>query len=122
VYKRGRHILEEMARVDATVRALGAGDLGAVGRLLAASHHSSRVWFENSTAELDALVDRLVLEPAVYGARLTGGGFGGAVIALTSDRFGAAEAQAVAAAYTDRFGASPEVLHLLTGDGAELVD
>jgi galactokinase len=122
VYKRGRHILEEIARVGATVKALGAGDLGAVGRLLMASHQSSRVWFDNSTAELDALVDRLVQEPSVYGARLTGGGFGGAVMALTSDRFGADEASAVVRAYTDRFAAAPDVLHLRTGDGAALID
>jgi galactokinase len=122
VYKRGRHILDEIARVGAAVTALGAGDLDAVGQLLLASHQSSRVWFENSTAELDFLVDRLAVEPAVHGARLTGGGFGGAVMALTSDRFGADEAKGIAAAYADRFGAPPEALHLLTGDGAALVD
>jgi galactokinase len=121
VYKRARHIIDEIARVGALVTALGGGDLAAVGRLLSASHQSSRTWFENSTAELDWLVDRLATEPAVYGARLTGGGFGGAVMALTSEPFGADEARGVAAAYADRFGAAPDALHLQTGDGAELL-
>ncbi len=61
--------------------ALRAGDLAAVGRLLTASHRSSQHQFENSTPELDFLVDQLVAAPHVHGARLTGGGFGGAVMA-----------------------------------------
>jgi len=121
VYRRARHIVEEIARVHETVAALAQADLAAVGRLLSASHRSSRVWFENSTAELDFLVDRLALQPGVYGARLTGGGFGGAVMALTSGAFGPAQAEPVAAAYAERFGLPPQVLHLRTDDGAALV-
>jgi len=119
--KRARHIIDEIARVGLTVEALRRGDLGAVGRLLHASHQSSRVWFENSTPELDFLVDRLAYEPAVHGARLTGGGFGGAVMALTTEAFGGAQAKAVAAAYADRFGTEPEAIHAQTGDGAALL-
>jgi galactokinase len=119
-YKRARHIIDEIARVGHCVDALRAGDLAAVGKLLVASHRSSRVWFENSTPELDFLVDRLVAEPAVYGARLTGGGFGGAVMALTSEDFDLSIAQAVAADTAERFGTAPEVLHARTGDGASL--
>ena len=66
-------------------------------------------------------MDALVAAPHVYGARLTGGGFGGAVMALTSPDFGDAQAQVVAAAYARRFGASPDVLHAQTGEGAALV-
>ncbi len=120
-FKRARHIVEEIARVDATKVSLATGDLSAVGRLLTASHRSSQFLFENSTAELDALVDTLVATPHVYGARLTGGGFGGAVMALTSEKFGEAEAGRVVAAYAARFGARPEVLHMQTGDGAEVI-
>ena len=119
--KRARHIIDEIARVDATVAALRDGDLTAVGRLLTASHRSSQTLFENSTPELDFLVDRLIPEPHVHGARLTGGGFGGAVMALTSPDFGDAEAQAVATAYEKTFGPRPDILHLLTADGAELL-
>jgi len=120
-FKRARHVVEEIARVEATVVALRAGDLGAVGRLLTASHRSSRTLFENSTAELDFLVDTLGTTPHVYGARLTGGGFGGAVMALTAGEFGATQADAVADAYAKRFGAPPAVLDTQTGDGAELL-
>ena len=103
-----------------TVKALKSGKLEAVGRLLTASHQSSRTLFENSTAELDFLVDTLVGTKHVYGARLTGGGFGGAVMALTSPKFGSVQAKRVAAAYVKRFGEQPDVLHTRTGDGASV--
>jgi galactokinase len=57
----------------------------------------------------------------VHGARLTGGGFGGAVLAVTGPGFGEGDAASVGANYESRFGARPEVLHLLSGDGAQLV-
>jgi galactokinase len=120
-FRRARHIVEEIARVDSTVVALRAGDLAAVGELLTASHRSSRTLFENSTPELDFLVETLTAEPAVFGARLTGGGFGGAVMALASEKFGDANARAVSDAYAKRFGTAPDVLHTQTGDGAELL-
>jgi galactokinase len=120
-YKRARHIIDEIARVRQAADALRAGDLPAVGRLLLASHRSSRTWFENSNPQLDFLVDSLEPEKGVYGARLTGGGFGGAVMALTSDAFGEKGAARVKEAYLAKFGTRPEILHTLTGDGASLV-
>jgi galactokinase len=120
-YKRAHHVIDEIARVEQTVAALRAGDLAAVGKLLYTSHRSSRTWFENSSAELDFLVDCLEVEKGVYGARLTGGGFGGAVVALTSDAFGQEGAARVAESYLSRFGSRPEVIHALTDDGAALV-
>jgi galactokinase len=121
-YRRARHVIEEIARVALTVKALKAGNLEAVGKLLTASHQSSRTLFENSTEELDFLVDGLVKTKHVYGARLTGGGFGGAVMALTSRNFGTAQAKRIAASYSQQFGAAPDVLHARTGEGAGLVD
>jgi galactokinase len=120
-FKRAKHIVEEIARVDAAVHALRAGNLVAVGQLLTASHRSSQSLFENSTRELDFLVDQLVTTPHVYGARLTGGGFGGAVMAMTSGAFGEAEGRSVVAAYEQKFGARPDVLHCQTAAGAEVV-
>ncbi len=120
-FKRARHVVEEIARVDACVKALEAGDLAAVGGLLTASHRSSQHLFENSTPELDFLVDALTASKGVFGARLTGGGFGGAVMALAGPGFGATEAEAVAAAYAARFGARPDVLPMGTGDGATVL-
>ncbi len=119
--RRARHVVEEIARVALARTSLEAGDLAAVGQLLTASHRSSQLLFENSTEELDFLVDALVVSPQVFGARLTGGGFGGAVMALTSAAFGEAEAHATAALYREKFGATPEILHAQTGDGATLI-
>ncbi len=120
-YKRAKHVVEEIGRVGAVQAALAQGDLAAVGQLLTASHRSSQTLFENSTTELDFLVDRLAAAPHVHGARLTGGGFGGAVMAMTSGAFAQADAEQVAAAYAAKFGAKPDILHLKTGPGAELV-
>jgi galactokinase len=119
--KRARHVIEEIARVASTITALRAGDLVTVGRLLVASHRNSQTLFENSTPELDLLVDTLVATPHVYGARLTGGGFGGAVMALTSAEFSERGARGVAEAYARKFGATPDILHALTADGAAQV-
>lgn len=119
--RRARHVLEEIDRVTKTRAALAAADLSKVGRLLTSSHRSSQTQFENSTQELDHLVDVLVDVPSVFGARLTGGGFGGAVMALTSDAFGSSEAEGIAASYVAKFGTRPDVLHLQTGEGAERV-
>jgi galactokinase len=115
--RRAKHVVEEHARVHDTVEALRQGDLAAVGRLLTASHRSSQHLFENSTPALDGLVDLLEKHPAVHGARLTGGGFGGAVMALTRGDFSPAEAEAIAA----RAPVRPEILHLQSADGAMVV-
>jgi galactokinase len=115
--RRARHVVEEHARVLATVAALQKGDLKEVGRLLTASHRSSQHLFENSTPALDRLVDLLEPHPAVLGARLTGGGFGGAVMALATGAFTVAEAGRIAA----QAGSNPEVIHLQTAPGARLL-
>jgi len=119
--RRAQHVVDEIERVAQVRTALARRDLPAVGRLLTASHESSRSQFENSTLELDLLVDTLAPRPHVYGARLTGGGFGGAVMALTDAAFSATDAAGVTAAYARRFGAVPDVLHCRTGEGAELL-
>lgn len=81
--RRARHVITENQRVRDVAEALPAGDLAVVGRAMAASHASLRDDFEVSTGPLDALVDRLAATPGVIGARLTGAGFGGCVVALT---------------------------------------
>jgi galactokinase len=119
-FRRAKHVVEEIDRVAGVRAALARGDLAGVGRLLTASHRSSQTQFENSTPELDLLVDLLTGAPHVYGARLTGGGFGGAVMAFTDAEFSPADAARVAEAYGRRFGAKPDVLPCETGDGAEV--
>ena len=81
--RRARHVASECQRVRDFVAALGAGDLAAAGRIMSASHHSLAHDFEVSTPALDSLVEWLVATPGVHGARLTGAGFGGCVVALT---------------------------------------
>ena len=80
--RRARHVVTENERVRTAAAALAAGDLAAVGEAMAASHASLRHDFEVSTPVVDALVSRLAAVPGVVGARMTGGGFGGAVVAL----------------------------------------
>jgi galactokinase len=80
--RRARHVTSENVRVDGFVAALAAGDAQLAGELMGASHASLRDDFEVSTAELDGLVAHLGSRPGVHGARLTGGGFGGCVVAL----------------------------------------
>lgn len=80
--RRARHVVTENGRVLAMVEALGDGDRHAAGRLLTESHRSLRDDYEVSTPVLDALVHELEATPGVLGARLTGGGFGGCVVAF----------------------------------------
>ena len=82
VRARARHVVSENARVRAFVEALAGGDVTAAGRLMDASHESLRVDYAVSTEVLDALCGRLRAIPGVLGARLTGAGFGGCVVAL----------------------------------------
>ena len=120
-YARALHVTREIERVRQTVAALERADLPAVGRLLVASHQSSRDLFGNSCPELDFLVEGLIKLPGVYGARLTGGGFGGAVMALTNPEFAEEMAAPVTAAYAEQFGHAPVVFTARTGPGARVL-
>ena len=78
--RRALHCLTEHARVLDAVQAIRAGDMRAFGSLMNASHISMRDWFEMSLPEIDALVESAV-DLGALGARLTGGGFGGCIVA-----------------------------------------
>ncbi|MGH9222339.1 MAG: galactokinase [Acidimicrobiales bacterium] len=80
--RRARHVITENARVLAFADAIAAGDLATAGRLMVDSHRSLKEDFDVSTPALDDLVERFLATPGVYGARLTGAGFGGCVVAL----------------------------------------
>ncbi len=120
-YKRAMHVVSENARVIEMEHALAVGDLDAVGSLLKASHASSRDLFENSCPEIDFLVAELSAQPNVYGARLSGGGFGGISIALASGDFSEAQAEKVADAFEAKFGKRPKYFKTTIGAGAGLV-
>ena len=114
----GRHVVSENDRVRRTARALAAGDREALAELLAASHRSLRDDYCVSTPELDLLVELLVGAGAI-GARLTGAGFGGAVVSICE--VGAAQrvAAAATAGYEAETGLEPAsyVTRAATGAG-----
>ena len=118
VARRCEHVVKENARVLATVAALEAGDLPAVGRLFAASHVSLRDLYEVSSPALDAMVEIAASVPGVVASRMTGAGFGGCTVNLVSD--GAAEELSlrVMAEYPGRTGLTPRVFVASTVDGA----
>lgn len=120
-FKRAMHVVSENARVVEMEHALAVGDLSAIGDLLKASHASSRDLFENSCPEIDFLVAELSAQPNVYGARLSGGGFGGIAIALTNGDFTEAQAEKVASAFEAKFGKRPKYFKTTIGEGAGLV-
>ena len=82
VRARARHVVTENQRVRDFAAALAVHDLAEAGRLMVASHDSLRDDFGTSTPVMDAAVADLVATPGVHGARMTGGGFGGCVVAL----------------------------------------
>jgi len=109
---RVRHVVTEIERVRQSARALRQGDYSMFGQLLAQSHRSLRDDFEVSGPELDAAVES-ALEAGALGARMTGGGFGGSIIALVdSDRV-----DRVSATITDRFMRSGFSLSPQFGEG-----
>jgi galactokinase len=109
VRRRVRHVVTEIARVEAFVDALDRDDIAALGPLMAASHTSLRDDYEVSCRELDLAVASAV-DAGALGARMTGGGFGGCAIALVpTDRVGTLT-EAVAAAFADAGLAAPRFL------------
>jgi galactokinase len=108
--RRARHVVTENARVLAAVDALTAGDLVGFGEILCAGHASMRDDFEASLPVIDALVALAGEDPAIYGARITGGGFGGSIVALAERGRGPACARQLGARYRARYGAPARVL------------
>jgi galactokinase len=97
--RRVRHVVTEDARVLAAVEALRAGDSRRLGAIFDASHASQRDDYEVSIPEIERLVAIARADPDVLGARLTGGGFGGSIVALARAGRGAAAAARIAARY-----------------------
>jgi galactokinase len=108
--RRARHVVTEDARVLAAVQALRSGDVEALGRLFYASHDSMRDDYDVSIPEIDLIVDLARALPDVFGARLTGGGFGGSVVMLTRTGAAASVAARVAGDYAAQSGKKPTVL------------
>ena len=117
-FKRCRHIITENGRVREAATAMRAGDAQALGELMTAAHASERDDFECSVEEVDFLVDTAVQQTGCFGARLTGGGFGGCTVNLLlsgeADRFTAA----VSRAYQARYNITPQTFVCEAAAGA----
>jgi galactokinase len=111
-------VIGENERVTEALGYLRAGDVEAFGRLLAASHESSRHNFENSTPELDTLVEIALRQKGVHGARLTGGGFGGAIVAVVDTSALESVKAAILAEYRERTGIDTKATRCHIGNGA----
>jgi galactokinase len=107
---RARHVVTENARVIEAVAAFKAGDLTKVGQLFGESHASMRDDYDMSETEIDVLVEIARAHPSIYGARLTGGGFGGSIVALAKVGQGRAAGEQIALEYQNRTGITPKLL------------
>ena len=118
VRRRAAHVIGENDRVFRAIEILRAGDAPAFGALMTQSHESSRHNFENSTDELDALVDIATGLPGIFGARLTGGGFGGAIVALADTTTAEETSQEIVTRYRTLTGYEGAALVCQPGAGA----
>jgi galactokinase len=117
-YQRALHPVGEDERVFAGIQALEKGDINTFGKYMFDSHESSRVHFENSTDELDILVNIAKHLPGAYGARLSGGGFGGITVHLVEASKAEQYAKALAEEYKSRTGLDTPVVISKADDGA----
>ncbi len=120
VRRRARHVVSEIARVTATVAALGEGRWDEVGRLFDSSHRSMRDDFEISCPELDCAV-AIAVQAGAVAARMTGGGFGGSSVAVVPDERVEAVMRAVDAAFVLEGFRSPAHLRAVPSAGAKAI-
>ncbi len=121
LHRRARHIISENRRTQAAAMMLPTGGLKTVGQALRDSHISLRDDYEVSCAELDVMADLANAQPGCYGARMTGGGFGGCAVALVEETAVEAFVAAVGPAYQAKTGLTPQlyVCAAAAGSGVE---
>ncbi len=119
---RARHVVTEIARTLDAVEALEKGNMRQFGQLMYASHASLRDDYEVSCDELDAVVELAEACSGVYGARMTGGGFGGSAIVLASRAQAEKIASEIRTGFVRRFDHEPPIFSTTAGPGAGLVD
>ncbi len=115
---RARHVVGEIERTLRAVRSLEARDYEAFGQLMYASHHSLRDDYEVSCDELDMIVDLARGLDGVYGARMTGGGFGGCAIVLVAATHAEDVSGAIHAGFEGRFGHACGIFTTRAAEGA----
>jgi galactokinase len=114
---RARHVVHEMMRIGDGVEALRRGDLHGLGAAMSASHRSTSVDYDVSCDELDHLTATACELDVVFGARLTGAGFGGCAIALVSEGRDDEVEEHVRSSYDARFGVAPAFRVMHAGGG-----
>ncbi len=123
-FRRGRHVVGEIARTTQCAQAMDAGDWPQVGELMYSSHESLRDDFEVSTPELDKLVELAAAmgpDAGVIGARMTGGGFGGCTVTLVrADALEAVQGELVAG-YRRDTGVEPTAFATRPAAGARVL-
>ncbi len=119
---RARHVVSENQRVHEFARAMASRDLVAMGKILYQSHESLRDLYEVSCEELDFLVEQSRNVEGLYGARMTGAGFGGCTLNILAPGSGQNFKNRVAAAYRERFGIEPEVFMYSIAGGARFLE
>ncbi len=119
--KRARHVITEDARVGQFMEAARAGNLRRMGELFIASHRSLQHDYEVSCEELDFLVDTAISLEGVYGARMTGGGFGGCTVNLVRPDAAARFKNDIARRYRERFDIEPHIYECRPAAGASEV-
>jgi len=119
--KRARHVIGEIERTAAACDAMRAGDLEALGKLMYGSHESLAQDYEVSCAELDLAVEAARDTAGVFGARMTGGGFGGCAVALAEPGAVRALGEAVGERYGRAFGRECEVFTVRACGGASML-
>ncbi len=117
-YRRCRHIISENIRVRQAAAAMQAGDPTLLGEVMTRAHASERDDFECSTVEIDYLVDTAINLPGCYGARLTGGGFGGCTVNLVDAGQAEAFSDRLRASFLGRFGLNAQTHICSAVDGA----
>ncbi len=118
-FRRAHHVISENARTEAAALALAVGDYASLSKFMAESHVSMRDDFAITVREIDLLVEIVgrVLG-SQGGVRMTGGGFGGCVVALAPKHFGGKITDAVMERYPRETGLNPEIYLCGTSDGA----
>ena len=115
------HVVGEQFRVAMGMRLLKNGDFVSFGMLMFQSHESSKYLFKNSCKELDDIIDIAHAHKECYGARLSGGGFGGITVHLVPTECAADYANVVADEYYKKTGVKPTTFICKAADGATLL-
>jgi len=120
--RRATHVVTENDRVQQAVSAMLAGDAQQMGRLMNASHASLRDDFAVTNSELDLMADLAQHADGCYGARMTGGGFGGCVVALVDETKSESFAADVAQVYRESTNLDPQIYICKATSGAKIVE